>query len=59
MSKTDEVRKAMVEAMKAKDKETKDTLSLPTSLIVQCQCMLSLLFLRNHFYYLTSINKSS
>ena len=28
MSKTDEVRKAMVEAMKAKDKETKDTLSL-------------------------------
>ena len=28
MSKTDEVRKAMVEAMKAKDKDTKDTLSL-------------------------------
>ncbi len=28
MSKTDEVRKAMVEAMKAKDKETKDALSL-------------------------------
>ena len=28
MSKTDEVRKAMVEAMKAKDKETKNTLSL-------------------------------
>lgn len=28
MSKTDEVRKAMVDAMKAKDKETKDTLSL-------------------------------
>ena len=28
MSKTDEVRKAMVEAMKAKDKETKDTLSM-------------------------------
>lgn len=28
MSKTDEVRKAMVEAMKAKDKETKDVLSL-------------------------------
>ena len=28
MSKTDEVRKAMVEAMKAKDKETKETLSL-------------------------------
>ena len=28
MSKTDDVRKAMVEAMKAKDKETKDTLSL-------------------------------
>ena len=28
MSKTDEVRKAMVDAMKAKDKDTKDTLSL-------------------------------
>ena len=28
MSKTDEVRKAMVEAMKAKDKDTKDTLSM-------------------------------
>lgn len=28
MSKTDEVRKAMVDAMKAKDKETKDTLSM-------------------------------
>ena len=28
MSKTDEVRKAMVEAMKAKDKDTKETLSL-------------------------------
>ncbi len=28
MSKTDDVRKAMVEAMKAKDKETKDALSL-------------------------------
>lgn len=28
MSRTDDVRKAMVEAMKAKDKETKDTLSL-------------------------------
>lgn len=28
MSRTDEVRKAMVEAMKAKDKETKDTLSM-------------------------------
>ena len=28
MSKTDDVRKAMVEAMKAKDKDTKDTLSL-------------------------------
>ena len=28
MRKTDEVRKAMVEAMKAKDKETKDTLSM-------------------------------
>ena len=28
MSKTDEVRQAMVAAMKAKDKETKDTLSL-------------------------------
>lgn len=28
MSKTDEVRKAMVEAMKAKDKDRKDTLSL-------------------------------
>ena len=28
MSKTDEVRKAMVEAMKAKDTDTKDTLSL-------------------------------
>ena len=28
MSKTDDVRKAMVEAMKAKDKETKDTLSM-------------------------------
>ncbi len=28
MSKTDEIRKAMVEAMKAKDKETKDALSL-------------------------------
>lgn len=28
MSKTDEVRKAMVDAMKAKDKETKDALSL-------------------------------
>ena len=28
MSKTDEVRKAMVDAMKAKDKATKDTLSL-------------------------------
>lgn len=28
MSKTDEVRKAMVEAMKAKDKDTKDSLSL-------------------------------
>ena len=28
MSKTDEVRKAMVDAMKAKDKDTKDTLSM-------------------------------
>ena len=28
MSKTEDVRKAMVEAMKAKDKDTKDTLSL-------------------------------
>lgn len=28
MSKTDEVRKAMVEAMKAKDKDTKDALSM-------------------------------
>lgn len=28
MSKTDEIRKAMVDAMKAKDKETKDALSL-------------------------------
>ena len=28
MSKTDEVRQAMVDAMKAKDKDTKDTLSL-------------------------------
>ena len=28
ISKTDEVRKAMVDAMKAKDKDTKDTLSL-------------------------------
>lgn len=28
MSRTDDVRKAMVEAMKAKDKETKDTLSM-------------------------------
>lgn len=28
MSKTEEIRKAMVDAMKAKDKETKDTLSL-------------------------------
>lgn len=28
MSRTEEVRKAMVDAMKAKDKETKDTLSL-------------------------------
>ena len=28
MSKTDEVRKAMVEAVKAKDKDTKDTLSM-------------------------------
>ena len=28
MSMTDNVRKAMVEAMKAKDKETKDTLSM-------------------------------
>ena len=28
MSKTDEVRKGMVDAMKAKDKDTKDTLSL-------------------------------
>ena len=28
MSKTDEVRKAIVDAMKAKDKDTKDTLSL-------------------------------
>lgn len=28
MSKTEEVRKAMVDAMKAKDKDTKDTLSL-------------------------------
>ena len=28
MSKTDEVRKAMVEAMKAKDNDTKDTLSM-------------------------------
>lgn len=28
MSKTDEVRKAMVDTMKAKDKDTKDTLSL-------------------------------
>lgn len=28
MSKTDKVRKAMVDAMKAKDKDTKDTLSL-------------------------------
>ena len=28
MSKTDEVRKAMVDAMKAEDKDTKDTLSL-------------------------------
>ena len=28
MSKTDEVRKAMVDAMKAKDKDTKDTFSL-------------------------------
>lgn len=28
MSKTEEVRKSMVEAMKAKDKDTKDTLSL-------------------------------
>jgi len=28
MSKTDEVRKAMVEAMKAKDRDTKDTLSM-------------------------------
>ena len=28
MSKTDEVRKAMVDAMKSKDKDTKDTLSL-------------------------------
>ena len=28
MSKTDEVRKAMVDAIKAKDKDTKDTLSL-------------------------------
>ena len=28
MSQTDEVRKAMVDAMKAKDKDTKDTLSL-------------------------------
>ena len=41
MSKTDEVRKAMVDAMKAKDKDTKDTLSL----LLAC-------LLYTSFYYL-------
>ena len=40
MSKIDEVRKAMVEAMKAKDKERKDSLSMLLSALTGCILLL-------------------